>query len=379
MRYYALILCVLVALVASACNLNSSDDNDAEPITTATTDATGSPTLTINSPSDGDEVVVNDEVLVSVTATDSVGVTRIQLIADGRTVQTVTSESATGDPSRNALLAYTPRSTGDLTLRVIAYRGSVSSDAEEITLNVRSSLSQVTATSSGGNNVPVIDPNDPTCRALINTNLNFRRGPSTDFGVIRVLGAGELLPVVGRVQNNSWLQLNSGGTSGWVASQFVTTYGSLCRNVSVVITPTPQTQPTAVPTITPLPTNTPIPTSTPIPSRPNLDVPNIGGERNLQLGADGTVSQQYGVTIRNRGGAINQQFANIVRVSPGDVEYDLGVVAGLGQNESINLTITLTFDQPGIYTVRVITDSDNQITEDSETDNIAIIEVSVTE
>ncbi len=375
MRYKTLLIIVVLMLALAGCNLNSTSE---ESIPGATLpNNSGAPVVIINSPQDGDEVVVNEEVLMSVTATDSVGVTRIQLFADNRIVQTVSSESATGDTSRSALLAYTPRSQGSLELRVIAYRGSVASDPREITLTVRGSQAQVTATSQPSTNVPVINPNDPTCRALINTNLNFRRGPGTSYDIIRILGAGELLPVIGRVQDSSWLQLSSGTTVGWVSTSFVTTYGTLCANIGVVVTPTT----VSIPTSTPVPpTNTPVPapTSTPIPALPNLNVPSIGGPQTLTIsGGQTSVTQQYGVTIRNQGGTINGQFSNIVRVTPGNDEYDLGVVGGLTAGSSINLTIDLTFDAPGTYTIRVIVDSDQQITEDIETDNIAIIEVTV--
>ncbi len=382
MRYTTLLFFVLLipAFLLGACNLNSDDATDDDtniPLETRPS-ADGQPTVTINSPQNGDEIVVNEEVLVSVTATDSVGVTRIQMFADNRIVQTVSSESSSGDVSRSALMAYTPRNEGDLDLRIIAYRGSVASQPQEITLSVRRTQSQVTATSQSSTNVPVIDPNDPTCRALVNTNLNFRRGPGTNYEIIRVLGAGELLPVIGRLQNNSWLQLTSNTTIGWVSAGFVQTYGTLCANIGVVITPTPLNNPTAIPTNTPMPTNTPIPTNTSPPALPNLDIPTIGGPRTLTIpSGEPIVIEEFGVTIRNRGGAINQQFANTVRISPGDVEYDLGVVAGLGQNESINLTVNITFDTPGTYTMRVVVDVADEISEDIETDNIAIIEIIV--
>ncbi|MEQ8675094.1 MAG: CARDB domain-containing protein [Aggregatilineales bacterium] len=377
MRYKTLLIFTMLILALAGCNLNSSSEEDISPGSTLPNNS-GSPVVSINSPQNGDEVVVNEEVLLSVSATDSVGITRIQLFADNRIVQTVSSESATGDTSRSALLAYTPRTEGTLNLRVIAYRGSVASEPREITLSVRRTQAQVTATSQPSTNVPVINPNDPTCRALVNTNLNLRRGPGTSYDIIRILGAGELLPVTGRVQDNSWLQLSSGTTLGWVSTSFVTTYGTLCANIGVVVTPTA----IRISTSTPLPaTNTPIPpapTNTPVPAQPNLNVPSIGGSTTLTIPTGQTsVSQQYGVTIRNTGGTITGQFSNLVRVSPGNAEYDLGVVGGLTAGSSINLTINLTFDAPGIYTIRVIVDSENQISEDVETDNIAIIEVTV--
>ena len=58
----------------------------------------------INSPSDGDEFVVGEEILVSVEASDSIGVNRVQLFVDNQIVRTVSSESLQGDLSMRAIL-----------------------------------------------------------------------------------------------------------------------------------------------------------------------------------------------------------------------------------------------------------------------------------
>jgi len=78
------------------------------------------PDVTIVSPTDGSEYVVNNQVLVSVTASDSIGVTRIQLFANDSIVKTVSSESLSGDRTLPAVLDYTPRAAGTVNLRVIA-------------------------------------------------------------------------------------------------------------------------------------------------------------------------------------------------------------------------------------------------------------------
>lgn len=381
MRYRMIFIPLMALLLAlSACNLGRPD-NQETPLTQTPSAPTGRPTVTIISPQNGDEVVVNEPVIISVSATDTVGITQVRLFVNNQTVRTVGSEAPTGDTNRNYLLDYTPRSTGAITVRVEAYRGTTSSEPAEINLTVRSTQAQVTATAQQGSNIPQIDPNDPTCRALVNSGLNFRRGPGTNYDIIRVLGAGELLPVIGRLSDNSWWQLASGTTLGWVSAGFVNLYGANCANIAVAVpppSPTPRNQPTATPTVQPTATPTSQPTATGTPQPPNLDVPLISGPTTLTIpGGESSVSGTYGVTIRNRGGAINTQFSNTIRVTPGGAEQDLGVVASLGQNQSINLNITLTFPGPGTYTVRVIADSGNQITEDIETDNIGTIEVTV--
>ena len=55
------------------------------------------------------------------------------------------------------------------------------SQPDEVQVEVRRFQSQVTSTPNQISNVPDI-PNDGVCRALVNVGLNFREGPSTDFG-----------------------------------------------------------------------------------------------------------------------------------------------------------------------------------------------------
>jgi hypothetical protein len=243
-----------------------------------------------------------------------------------------------------------------------------------VNLTVRQSQSFVTATSQG----PIIDPNDPTCRALINTGLNFRKAPNVNAEVIRVLGAGEVLPIVGRLADNSWLQLRSNVTIGWVSGAFVTLYGN-CSGLVVVI-PTA----TAAPTNTPQPTFTPIiVTATPVPSatllpKPNLIVASISGPENVTIpSGESSVTVKYNVVIRNQGGALNQQFQIAGRILPSGTTFDFGVVGSLGVNQNINIEGDVTFTQAGSFAVQFIADSDNVIDEMFENDNSGFIDVTV--
>lgn len=373
----------LLLPVLAACNLRSDDPG--EPTATAApVDPSSRPVVTILSPEDGAEVIVRQTVLISASASDGVGITQVQLYANGDLVRTVSSEAAGGDRQKNVLLDYIPRSEGEVTIEVIARRGTVSSEPAQITLNVRSTIDQITATPQTNPDVPVIDPNDPTCRALTNVGLNFRTGPGTNYNIITTFTSGTLLPVIGRLGNNSWYQVQSGSTRGWVSGnpQFVTLYGSLCSGVPVVAPPATPTS--NVPTTTPQPTATwtPVPTLTPVPSAtpslPNLDAPSIGGPREVVIPAgEDSVTVEYGVTIRNRGGPVGVQFNNTIRVNPGGSLLDLGTIGNLGGGESISLSRELTFDTPGTFTIVVTVDSDNDISEDSETDNIAQIQIEV--
>ncbi|HRF95379.1 MAG TPA: SH3 domain-containing protein, partial [Aggregatilineales bacterium] len=321
------ILLLGLMCILAACNLDA-ESNDSRVTPTPTNQAnTGKPVVTILSPQSGEEFVVNTPILMSVQVTDTVGVTSVRLSANGTNVRTVGSESPTGETNKQVLLDYTPRTAGEVVLSVTAVRGvggnSVVSDPAEVRVIIRQTSVQVTSTPAQqpGPTQPVINPNDPTCRALVMTALRLRRGPNTNFDVIRTLGAGELLPVVARLNDNSWWQLrDNNGTLGWVArgpetTPYINLYGTQCATIpgqNPPATPTPLATATLAPTFTPnVPTNTPAPTFTPTPG--DLVVSNITGPTAVTIPAGQTpVTVQYGVNITNNGNAINTQFNNIL-------------------------------------------------------------------
>lgn len=376
-------LLLLAALAAlTACNLGRDEEEALTPNPGLTPAPTGKPTVIITSPQSGAEFVVDDPVLVSANAADSVGVTRVQLFANGQIVKTVSSESPSGDRNMDTILDYTPRATGAVTLRVLAYRGSTASDPAEIQISVKSSQAQVTAPPAPVDNVPQIDPNDPTCRALMNTGLNFRTGPGTNYGVISVLSTGTIAPIVGRLGDNSWWQVRVGFTLGWISAGFTTVYGN-CVLIPAVTPPPTATPPGGAATNTPPPTatrtNTPTPTITSTPGKADLVVVSILADSTTLTipGGQTSVTQEFTITISNTGSGPSRQFSNAILVLPGGSEADLGVVGNLNPSETIALTVDLTFDAPGSYTVRVTADSELQVDEVSEVNNTGSIPVIV--
>ncbi len=381
MRYRIALLVCAAVWVLSACNLSSTGPQSAPTPTGA---ASGKPSVTILSPQDGAEVIINEQILVSASASDSVGVTRVQLFVDDQIVKTVSSETPGGDPNLNVLLDYTPDKTGDLTLQVIAYRGAVASDTAEISLIVRQNQAQVTATQQQAppNNVPVIDPYDPTCRLLVNTALNFRTGPGVSYDRISVLATGTVAPITGRTGDNSWWQIRVGVSTGWVSGGYVTLYGNCGAVIIPPIPPTPTARITA--TFTPMPpTNTLTktvqpPTVTPTPGLPDLIVTNLSGPTTLELGAGDTpVTATFSVTVTNTGASPTTQFSNTITISPPGTDTALGVVANLNPGESIVLNISLTFSSTGTYNIQARADSDSQVTEASEVNNVGFTNVMV--
>ncbi len=368
-------LAVLTLALLTACNLTNQTDQ--QSLATATTFSGGKPVVTITQPKDGDEVVVGNEVLVSAVATDGVGVQRVQLLANGQIVKTVSSESPSGDTTLNVLLDYTPRNQGDVALQVIAFRGAISSDPAQITVKVRNNQAQVTATAAPVQNIPQIDPNDPTCRALVNIGLNLRSGPDTSYDKITVLQPGAVQPIVGRTGANDWWQIRVGTTIGWVSAQYTTVYG-ICSNVPVSAQPTPvvPSTPIVIPTIFIPPTIGVPPTSAP--SRPDLVIANISGPKSLSIPSGaGQVVGTYAVTISNQGGAPTGQFNNTLIITPGNVKVPLAAVSGLNPGESIILTASVTFSAKDKYKVEARADSDDNVDEEHESNDNASLNVTV--
>ncbi len=375
MRDWKLALLLAALLVLSACNLTRQPPTSA-PVTAQP--GSGKPVVTISAPKGGEEFVVGSDVFVSASASDTVGVTRVQLIANNQIVKTVTSESPAGDRSMNVLLDFRPAAAGDVRLQVVAFRGAVASDPATVDITVRASQAQVTATAAPQTRVPDINPNDPTCRALVNVGLNLRTGPGTQFDRITVLPAGTVVPIVGRIGSNQWWQVRFGATIGWVSAAYVTVYG-ICTAVPVIATPVPPpTVPPTVPPPTVPPTFTPT-LASPTPGLPDLVVASIVGPTSVTIPAgETTATASYSVTIANTGSGGTGQFNSTITVLPGGTAQELSAVSNLNAGESIALTIALVFDAPGSYTLRVLVDSDSEVDEVSEVNNTGTLDVVVT-
>ncbi len=376
----------LLCVTMTACTLTSGPVTPT-PLSTPTPIITGTPNVTIESPQNGAEVNVEDSVLVSATATDQGGVTSVQLFANDSLVKTVSSESVAGDQTLPVVLDYTPRTTGEVNLEVIAFRGTVASDPATVTINVLAEDDNVQAPVQPAPNGPVINPSDPTCRILTNVGLNYRTGPGTNYDRIGTFQAGAQAPIIGRVGDNSWWQVRANNvTAAWVSAEFTTEYG-VCFNIPVITPPpTPTTTPaTATPTHTPTPTLTPTPvpdpTDTPQPSntpRPaDLVVSDISGPTELTL-SGGTVTATYTVQVSNVGDSpTNRQFENTIVILPGDTVVELGVIGNLNPNESIILNQQVTFDASGQFTLQATADSSDEVAEISNINNMTSLVVTV--
>lgn len=372
MRYRLSVLMIFVLLAVSACNL-SSQPQDEEPINNnPPVDTSGKPVVSILTPKDGDEVVIGQQMFVTANATDTVGVTRVQLLANNQIVKTVSSESTSGQQQMSVLLDYTPRTEGNVTLQVIAFRGALQSDPAQITIAARQAA-QVTQPVVQPTGLPQIDPNDPTCRALMNSGLNFRTGPGTNYPVITVLNAGTVAPIVGRLGDNSWWQIQRGTSIGWVSASFTTQYG-LCGSVPVAAPPASPTSnvATATPTLTLTRTPTPTPTITATPGKPDLVVSGVNGPDTVTIPAgEASVKAQYTITLTNAGSGPSGQFITTVLIVNTAESAEVGV-SNLDPGQSISLTVDLNFTTPGTAIIQAEADSTHVIDETSEVNNVGI-------
>lgn len=363
---------LLMMLLMTSCTLAGGNPT-AEPLVTATPIIAGKPEVTIESPDTGDEITLGTDVLVSATAIDEGGVTRVQLFANDTLVKTVSSQEPTGDQNLPVVLDYQPRNAGELTLEVLAYRGTVASDPAIVTITVLEEQSTIQApidTNAG----PVINPNDPTCRVLTNVNLNYRTGPSVDYRRLGTLAAGTQAPIVGRLGDNTWwyVQVNP-STQAWLSADFTSEYGN-CINIPIVAPPpTPTgTAPTPTPTTTPTHTPEPTATATGVPLPPDLIVTTIEGPKTLTLSGD-SVQAEYSVVITNAGGSSAGQFSNEIRYLPGGEVIDLGVVSGLDSGESVVLSATVTFTNVGEFSLQVTVDNEDTVEEINDLNTTALV------
>lgn len=173
--------------------------------------------------------------------------------------------------------------------------------------------------------------------AVVNTGaLNVRSGPSADFSVVDVVYQGQVLTMIARTTDNSWVFVRTPNTvDGWVNAQFIVPSVPISTLPIIgAITPTP----------TPLPTNTPVPGATPVNPIANVAVVNTGalnvrsgpaptftilttvyqGDTLGMLGRNGDGSWIYIVTTTNVVGWVNAKY-----VIPSTPIADLPIVTAV--------------------------------------------------
>ena len=372
------------------CNLTVGQTVSSTTTPTVVVDESVLPTVKIDSPAEGSQAQQGSPLLVSAVATDAIGVTRVQLLANNQLVKTVSSESVNGSPEMAVVLDYIPRLTGNVELRVVAFRGTIPSEPIVLNVQVVAELTdQVEVIQNNSGQVGssnTVDANDPTCRLLTNVDLNYRTGPGTTYQRVGTFPAGRIVRIIGRLADNTWWQVRDNLTDAWVSAQYVTVYG-ICTAIPIV-RPLPSPTPNATATVGVV-TNTPQPigvpntataaptlTLTPTPQPADLSVVSISGSNAVTL-SGGSVSVTYSVQVTNLGGQDSGQFTTTFTVFPLNTTRELATVGNLRGGESIILNTSVLYETAQQYTLQALADASSALSEPNEVNNVSALVVTV--
>jgi uncharacterized protein YraI len=229
------------------------------------------PSIFVQSPVAGSEVIVNQPLEVSAVASDVSGISRVEMRVAGVVVAQWQATERPSPTTRQVILSWTPTAQGGYTLELKAYNvlGVVSEPTALLVIAVPEPGATSTATAT-----PEPTPTASGPVALTTADLNIREGPGQDYPVLGVVPAGTELQILGKNPEVTWWQVaypRDGDGRGWVFVNFTSSRNT--EDVPVVVTPVaPTPTPTATPTETPVPTPTntrvvkPSPTPTPVPT-----------------------------------------------------------------------------------------------------------------
>ncbi len=114
---------------------------------------------------------------------------------------------------------------------------------------------------------PTVAPTPTEVQAAqvtVNSEMNVRGGPGTNYNVLGGATTGQTFPVTGKNNDGSWWQISYNGQAGWVFGQLVTAQNAESVAVATNI-PAPPVQPTPVPVAV---VNTPVPAAPPAEAPP---------------------------------------------------------------------------------------------------------------
>ena len=203
------------------------------------------PTVVILSPASGTQVKAGGIVVIQSSATDVKGVTRVELWVDGLLVRS--DVNLQQQPAFSVTQEWTAAILGSHSVTVKAYNaaGQVS-DPSTVTVNVVEERTAAVPTTPAGVTLP---PGAPWA-AITARVLNVRKGPGTDYPVIGQLQQNDVVEIVGKNANGSWLQIvYPTGTigRGWISTSYAQVRGS----------------PAFIPVVETSPPSTPTPASSP--------------------------------------------------------------------------------------------------------------------
>ncbi|HEX3052683.1 MAG TPA: thrombospondin type 3 repeat-containing protein [Aggregatilineaceae bacterium] len=324
---------LLLIMAAVACNLSGGDDDEKDKPQPTKVGGTSIPTIVIEAPQTGAQVLRDTDVLIYAVATDQQGVTRIEMKVNGQIVDARPSPTSGGDKEFRALFRWKFATAGDQTVEVIPYRNTVAGTPASVRITVRDRASQITVTP--GPTLSFITPTSVVqnrmCRIQVAVGaLNVRSGPGLVYQALGQITIGQEYQIIGRqIYPEQWWQIYYNGTFGWVSGYYVNALGD-CGAVPIVLppaSPTPRASavpPTIPPTLTPLPMIT-----TPPPAQNLCRVSVIAANVPIYN------NSQVRMTIVTTG----QQFYVVAR-DPSSRWYQLSIAGTTGWIDAASVSLT---------------------------------------
>jgi hypothetical protein len=181
------------------------------------------PTVVILSPNSGTQVKTGETVVIQSNATDVKDVTKVELWVDGSLVRS--DDNPQQQPAFGVTQEWTAAVLGSHSVTVKAYNaaGRVS-DPATVTVNV---VEEATATPTIM--ADVTRPPGVHWATITTGFLNVRRGPGTDYPVIGQLQQNDVVEIVGKNADSSWLQIVYPTDTigrGWISASYAQLRGS---------------------------------------------------------------------------------------------------------------------------------------------------------
>jgi uncharacterized protein YraI len=104
----------------------------------------------------------------------------------------------------------------------------------------------------------------PAAEVIVNTNMNVRGGPGTNYNIVGSASSGERYPIRGRDNGGAWWQIDFRGQDGWVFGDLVTAENAADVAIAQNI-PAPPPPPPAPPAPPPVAEQPPQPEPAPPP------------------------------------------------------------------------------------------------------------------
>lgn len=219
---------------------------------------------------------------------------------------------------------------------------------------------------------PTAPPAEPTSSVptgTVQTGVNIRGGPSTNFAVVSTLVPNQTVEVTGLNLDGSWYKVayNESGSEGWILATLLNVVGSTANLPREAGPPTPvPPPPTAVPATAIPATAVPAASTNLTITQPFIDPPQPQCNQSFTAG----------MTIQNGGVQSDTGLARIeiVHVASGTIigsSNDGLVSVNLAPNGTHRVTFTFTIDTyiNELQRVDFILDVNSQVAESNESDN----------